>query len=106
MAACGEAAASMTRPRNDEHPVWCTREEPTNTGLLRHRSKRIRVGARRRIGDRGEVTVCLASTGNGPTWVTVNASHMIGVTAELDVAAGTALVRGLAELLDQAGSPQ
>ena len=94
----------MTRAGNgrDQHSSWCTREEPIGTGMLQHRSRVVQVGARRRIGDRGQVTVCLTSTGNGPVWLTVNAAHMTGVTAELDPDQAAVLSAGLADLVEQA----
>ncbi len=94
----------MTRPRNDQHPPWCTREEPTSTGSLHHRSAQVRVGHRRpgRLTDRGQVTAWLTSTGSGPTWLTVNAAHMTGVTVDINLEDATAFSEGVARLLEQA----
>ncbi|MBB3099029.1 hypothetical protein FHR83_006735 [Actinoplanes campanulatus] len=70
---------------------------------MRHRSRRFRVGARRRIGDRGEVTACLTQTGDGPTWLTINAAHMVGVSVDIALLDTAELRDALTGLLLAAG---
>ena len=83
------------------HPVWCRRDPVSTIG--RHVSDEVRVGARRNLGDRGEVSAWLVCTGHGPTMLAVNAAHMTGVTASLSLDAAVELRDGLTALLKAAG---
>jgi hypothetical protein len=93
----------MTRPRNDEHPAWCTRKE-FRESLTKHRSTEVRVGnAVRPITARGQVSARLTSTLNGPTWLTVNVFIGVGLTADLSLDDAVKLRDGLIGLLQEAG---